>query len=111
MQIMLATAIVLIGFYGMCTSKNIIKSIVCLNISEAAIILIFLRSVYFEGAALPIIGLHHAGEMVDPLPQALMITAIVIGASVTSLALMISIRLFRAYGSLDWRMLLERKEK
>ncbi|AHM57354.1 hypothetical protein EAL2_c20730 [Peptoclostridium acidaminophilum DSM 3953] len=111
MQILLSTAIVLIGFYGMCTSRNIIKSIVCLNISQAAIVLVFLRSVYFEGAALPIIGARSASEMVDPLPQALMITAIVIGASVTSLALMISIKLFRAYGSLDWRTLLERKDR
>jgi multicomponent Na+:H+ antiporter subunit C len=47
--------------------------------------------------------------MVDPLPQALMITTIVIGASTTALALMISIKIFHYYGTLEWDELLERE--
>jgi multicomponent Na+:H+ antiporter subunit C len=47
-----------------------------------------------------LIGLY--GDMVDPLPQALMITAIVIGASVTALGLFMSGKIFHYYGSLSW---------
>jgi multicomponent Na+:H+ antiporter subunit C len=47
--------------------------------------------------------------MTDPLPQALMITAIVIGAAITALALMLSIKIFHYYGTLDWKELIERE--
>ncbi len=42
------------------------------------------------------------GNYADAFPQALMITTIVIGASVTALALMLSIKVFHQFGSLDW---------
>jgi multicomponent Na+:H+ antiporter subunit C len=47
---------------------------------------------------------------VDPLPQALIITAIVIGASITALALMMTIKIFHYYGTLDWREIFERND-
>lgn len=89
------------GLYGLCTSKNLIKSVLCLNISQAGIILLFLKTVHSKSDSIPIVG-SMVGPFADPLPQALMITAIVIGASVTSLALMISIKLFHEYGTLEW---------
>jgi multicomponent Na+:H+ antiporter subunit C len=39
--------------------------------------------------------------MVDPVPQALVLTAIVIGVSVVALALSVAIRLYEHYGTLD----------
>ena len=104
MDIYLSVLVVITGIYGLCTSKNLIKSVLCLNISQAGIILLFLKIVHSKGDSVPIVG-STGGPFADPLPQALMITAIVIGASVTSLALMISIKLFHEYGSLEWEEL------
>ncbi|KDR96184.1 multicomponent Na+:H+ antiporter subunit C [Peptoclostridium litorale DSM 5388] len=101
MEIYFSSLVIIIGLYGLCNSKNLIKSVVCLNISQAGIILLFLGIVHSKGDSIPIVGTIGA-SFVDPLPQALMITAIVIGASVTSLALMISIKLFHEYGTLEW---------
>lgn len=108
MSPILSFIIIIIGIYGVATSRNIIKSIICFNIIETAIILLFLNLGNYNNGNIPIIT-DAIGEMVDPLPQALMITTIVIGASITALALMLSIKIFHYYGTLDWDELLERE--
>ncbi|MDK2917835.1 MAG: multicomponent Na+:H+ antiporter subunit [Candidatus Petromonas sp.] len=108
MNPILSFIVVLIGIYGLATSKNIIKSIVCLNITQTAVILVFLNFGAFHGSNIPIL-IDKVIDMTDPLPQALMITAIVIGAAITALALMLSIKIFHYYGTLDWKELIERE--
>jgi multicomponent Na+:H+ antiporter subunit C len=100
--ILTAFIVVLVGIYGLVNSKNIIKSIICFNIADAGAILLFLSFAYHPQAESPILIISET-LMVDPLPQALMITAIVIGASITALALIISIKLFHYYGTLEWK--------
>ncbi|MTI48469.1 sodium:proton antiporter [Sporosalibacterium faouarense] len=100
-----------IGIYGVCTSKNIIKSIIFFNIIQASIIMLFLNFGSIDSTNIPIISEMSQGteNMVDPLPQALMITTIVIGAAITALALMLSIKIFHYYGTLNWKELIERE--
>lgn len=108
LDIVLSFTVILIGIYGLTTSKYIIKSIICLNITQTAIILIFLNFAALHKSQPPILP-GNTALMVDPLPQALMITTIVIGASITALALMLSIKIFHYYGTLNWRELIERE--
>ncbi len=108
MNPILSFVIILIGLYGMVTSENIIKSIICFSIIETALILLFLNLGNIGLGDIPII-IEGIPNMVDPLPQALMITTIVIGASTTALAFMISIKIFHYYGTLEWDELLERE--
>jgi multicomponent Na+:H+ antiporter subunit C len=107
LDIMLSFIILLIGLYGLIMGKTVIKSIISLGIVQAAVILLFLGFAYHDNSSVPILS-EKAGSMVDPLPQALMITAIVIGAAVTALSLSISIRLFHTYGTLNWKELMKR---
>lgn len=100
--------IILIGFYGLMTSRNIIKTIICLNMTQSAVILFFLNLVNKQNGQIPVFPGEKA-LMVDPTPQALMITAIVIGVSITALSLMMSIKLFHHYGTLDWKEIIKRK--
>lgn len=104
----LILAIILAGFVGLATAKNIIRSIICLNITQTGIILLFL-SLVFEPGMLPPVLPAPLTAMVDPTPQALVITTIVIGAAITSLALMMSIKIFHHYGTLDWNELSRRE--
>lgn len=106
MNPILTFIVVLVGFYGLSTSKNVIKSIFSVTIIESGFILLFLNLGNFNGGEIPIITDILAGDVVDPLPQALMITTIVIGSTVTALALMLSIKLFHQYGTLDWKVIL-----
>ena len=108
MNPVLSFAIIMIGIYGVVFSRNIIKSIICFAVTETSLILLFLNLSYFEGGGIPIVSSAQA-PMVDPLPQALMITAIVIGASVTALAFMVSIKIFHHFGTLEWKRLFMEK--
>lgn len=99
--------LLLISFYGLCTQKNIIKSIIFLNIAEVSVILLILSFSSAPGREVPILP-GNTANMVDPLPQALMITTIVVGLTITALALMLAIKLFHYYGTLDWNEILER---
>jgi len=108
MNPILSFIIILIGLYGMVASENIIKSIICFSIIETSLILLFLNLGNIGLGDIPII-IEGIPNMVDPLPQALMITTIVIGASTTALAFMISIKIFHYYGTLEWDELLERE--
>lgn len=107
-NIYLALIMILVGFYGLMVSKTIIKSLLSLNIVQAAVIVLFLDLVALESTEVPIY-LSGIRNMVDPLPQALMLTTIVIGASITALILMMSIKIFHYFGTLDWSDVLERK--
>lgn len=100
----IALAIIGVALYGICMSDNIIKTIICFNIVQASVILLFIVLAGQTGEAIPIIT-DIIQDMVDPLPQALMITAIVISASITALALMFSVKLFHYYGTLNWHEL------
>lgn len=100
-----------IGIYGIVSSKNIIKSIILYNILQSSTIIIFLSFGSINSINIPIITeiSNKTANMVDPLPQALMITAIVIGAAITALTLMLSIKIFHYYGTLNWKELIERE--
>ena len=99
----------MIGLYGIIRSRNIVKTIICLNIIQTSVIVSFILFSRKMGSDPPI---FHGESMVpvDPLPQALLITAIVIGASITALALMMTIKIFHYYGTLDWREIFERND-
>ncbi|MBE0700629.1 MAG: cation:proton antiporter subunit C [Acholeplasmataceae bacterium] len=109
MNPILTFIVILIGIYGLATSKNIIKSVFCVTIIEAGIILLFLNLGNLEGGDIPILGLFGI-EIVDPIPQALMITTIVIGSTITSLALMLCIKIFHHYGSIEWKAVLNKED-
>lgn len=109
MNPILTFIVILIGFFGLATSKNIIKSVFCVTIIEASVILLFLNLGNLEGGTIPI--LETLGiAIVDPLPQALMITTIVIGSTITALALMLCIKIFHHYGSIEWKVIFGRDE-
>ncbi len=106
MNPILSFIVILVGLYGLSTSKNIIKSVFSVTIIEAGTILLFLNLGVYEGGLIPI--LEAVGiNMVDPLPQALMITTIVIGSTITSLALMLCIKIFHHFGSIEWKVIMK----
>lgn len=96
-------ALFFIGLYGLCARRNIIKTIISIAIMQAALILFFL-SINAAEYTVPPIGTQiasHPGAS-DPLPQALMITAVVVGISVTATSLTMFVSLYHKYGSTNW---------
>jgi multicomponent Na+:H+ antiporter subunit C len=109
MIILLIITFITISIIGLSISKNIIKSIIFMNLLQTGVIMLFISISYNENNISPI-NITGFESFSDPLPQALMITAIVIGASITSLGLMFSIKLFHHFGSLDWDVIRKRMD-
>lgn len=99
----------LIGFSAIVGgAKNIIKKVFGLNILNASVVLLYILEGSRIGEQAPILGEGGVTNMVDPVPQALMLTAIVIGVCVTALALALAVRLYKATGSLEIDTISER---
>ncbi|MFH1354710.1 MAG: sodium:proton antiporter [Candidatus Omnitrophota bacterium] len=91
-----------IGLYCVLRKRNIIKIVIGLGIIEYAVNLFFILVAYRKGARAPILSKGEViTNMVDPLPQALVLTAIVIGLAVTALIVGIAIRIYEKYGTFD----------
>ena len=92
--------IVATALYGLIVCDNLIRKVMCLAMLESMVILVFLASGYVEGGLAPILETGHETS-VDPLPQALMLTAIVIGVCFNSLALAFIVRVHQARRTLE----------
>lgn len=91
-----------VGLYCILVKRNLIKIIIGIIIVEYAVNLFFILVAYrFKGRA-PIHAPDQVIEnMVDPLPQALILTAIVIGLATTALIAAIAVRIYDKYGTFD----------
>jgi multicomponent Na+:H+ antiporter subunit C len=91
-----------IGIYCILRKRNLIKIIIGLAIIEYAVNLFFILVGYRVHGRAPILdkGQEILG-MVDPLVQALVLTAIVIGLATTALIVAIAIRIYEKYGTFD----------
>ena len=91
-----------IGLYCVLRKRNIIKIIIGLGIIEFSVNLFFILIAYRYKGRAPILSEDQiVYNMVDPLPQALVLTAIVIGLAVIALIAAIAIRLYERYGTFD----------
>lgn len=94
-----------IGLYAVMVKKNIIKIVIGLSLMEYAVQYFLIATGYVTGGSAPIVVwptiVPDSTVMVDPLPQALVLTSIVIGLSVTALALSIAVTLYWHYNTLD----------
>lgn len=106
-----AFGLIIIGLYIILTKRNLIKIIIGLDLFETGIFILLICMGYIRGGTAPIFsktGLNPA-LMVDPIPQALVLTAIVIGVATLALALSLAIKLYHHYGTLDMRKIRELK--
>jgi multicomponent Na+:H+ antiporter subunit C len=92
----------LVGLFGALTRRNLIKIAISLSIMEISTFLFFALVGYIEGGRAPIVNPSEPDQIyVDPLPQALVLTAIVIGLATTSLLMAVIIRIYRKYKTFD----------
>jgi len=106
--IMLATGLglMLIGLTGLLLHRNVLRMIIGFSLVDSGIAIVFVSIGYITNGTAPIIDadLAHAdavARVVDPVPSALTVTAIVIGFSVTAVMLAYAVRLYRTHGTLD----------
>ncbi len=96
-------SLILIGLYAILVKRNLVKIVIGLSIMDSGINLLFITVGYIQNGTAPIFSdvFVTPEKMVDPVPQALVLTAIVIGLAVTAVALAMVIRIFNHHKTLD----------
>lgn len=92
-----------LGMYGMIISKNYMKKLMSMNVMQVAVIYFFLSLAQKEGGTVPVFdpAMTEAIQYVNPLPHALMLTAIVVSLGTTGVAIALMIRIQETYHSLE----------
>jgi len=97
-------SLIVIGLYGIVSTKHVIRMLIALNILEVGANIWIISIGYVKGGVAPIYtgeAASVASRFVDPLPQAMVLTAIVIGFGVTALGLAFARRMYAQYGTYD----------
>ena len=97
--------LILIGLYMVLAKTNLVKIILGLSFLDTGTHVLLVAIGYVRGRTAPIFseGMAETTPVVDPVPQALVLTAIVIGVGVLGLALALSMQVYRHHGTLDVR--------
>jgi len=91
-----------VGLYCVLRKRNIIKIIIGIGIIEYSVNLFLILIGYRLNGRAPILAKdQEILNMVDPLPQAMVLTTIVIGLAVTFLLVALAIRIYEKYGTFD----------
>ena len=110
-----AVVVILIGLYGALVKRSLIKVVIGLSVFDSGVNLLLISIGYLTSGTAPIYSpgllkdmpltveniMKLSEGMVDPVPQALVLTAIVIGFGVTAVALSLVIRLYRHHKTLN----------
>jgi multicomponent Na+:H+ antiporter subunit C len=94
-------ATVLCGFFGIIFKKNLIMKIVSMDVMSTGVIAYYVLVASREGIFTPIISASPKGAYADPVPQAVILTAIVIGFSIQALMLVGVMKLARDNPTLE----------
>ena len=93
----------MLGPFGMVFGNNLIKKLMAMNIMQVSVIIFFLAIGQKADATIPIEipGIFEISSYINPLPHALMLTAIVVSLATTGVALAILTLIQRKYKSLE----------
>lgn len=99
---LVAAWLLLIGIYGIITSRHLIHLVVSLAVVQSSTYILLLAIGYRSGATAPIFFDIPVGHpAVDPVVQALTLTDIVVEATVTALLLTLAVQAHKRFGTLD----------
>ncbi|MGM9524824.1 MAG: sodium:proton antiporter [Peptococcaceae bacterium] len=109
----LVLILLFLGLYGMIVSNNYMKKMMAMNVMQVAVIFFYLCFAQKEGGMIPILnGITTDPNLyINPLPHALMLTAIVVSLGTTGVAIALLMRIKETYGSVEEDDVLRRADK
>ena len=109
----LVLILMFLGMFGMIISNNYMKKMMAMNVMQVAVILFFLCFAQKEGGMIPILnGITTDPNLyINPLPHALMLTAIVVSLGTTGVAIALLMRIKETYGSVEEDEILRRADR
>ncbi|MBZ4319248.1 sodium:proton antiporter [Streptomyces huiliensis] len=95
--------IFLVGVYGMATSRDLVHAVGCLSVTQSSTYVLLLAVGYRKGGSAPVFSDIEPGSrpVVDPVVQALALTDVVVGATVTALLLALVVQIAKRHGTTD----------
>ena len=102
----IAIFLMMIGFYTVIATDNLIKKLVGLNIFQTSVFIFYISIGKVRGGSAPILD-PGIDVYSNPLPHVLILTAIVVSVATTALGLSLIIRIKRAYGSIEENEILD----
>jgi multicomponent Na+:H+ antiporter subunit C len=97
-----AVWVLVIGLYGVITSRHLIHLVICLSVAQSSTYLLLLGIGFQKGHVAPVfVDVPVGTPAVDPVVQALTLTDVVVGGTVTALLLAIAVQMYKRFGTLD----------
>ena len=96
--------LIVLGLYAVANKHNLIKIVLGMGIVDYGVNLLIVSIGFGPGGTAPLFvisELMQGAYFVDPVPQALTLTSIVIGACVDAMALSLVIKIYRKYHTID----------
>jgi len=97
-----AAWLLLVGLYGVVSSRNLVHLILCLSVVQASTYVLLLAIGYRSGAKAPVFAdIPLSTPVVDPVVQSLTLTDVVVEATVTALLLALALQAHKRFGTVD----------
>ena len=95
--------LLMIGFYAVIAKLNLIKKLIGLSLFQAAVFLLYISMGKVSGGTAPVFSEMLSDDQLfsNPLPQVLILTAIVVGISTVALGLGMIVRIKEEYGTIE----------
>jgi multicomponent Na+:H+ antiporter subunit C len=91
-----------VGLWGVVSSRNLVRAVLSLTVVQSATYVLLLAIGYRSGGKAPIVAdIPTSSKLVDPVVQVLVLTDIVIEATVTALLLALVVQAHKRFGSVD----------
>ena len=102
--------LMMIGFYTVMASHNLVKTLIGLNIFQTSVFMLYISFGKIANGTAPILSESHT-LYANPLPHVLILTAIVVGVATTALGLALVVRIKDAFGAVDEETIKSEEEK
>jgi multicomponent Na+:H+ antiporter subunit C len=96
-----ALIVILCGFFGILFKKNLVMKIISMDVMSTGVISYYVVVAARDGLFTPVVGEAQKGAYADPVPQSVILTAIVIGFSIQALMLVGVMKLSRDNPTLE----------
>jgi multicomponent Na+:H+ antiporter subunit C len=91
-----------IGLWGVVSSRDLVRTVLSLTVVQSSTYLLLLGVGYRHGGKAPIVAdIPNTSRLVDPVVQVLVLTDIVIEATITALLLALVVQAHKRFGSVD----------
>lgn len=100
--------LMMIGLYVIISHGNLVKKLLGMSVFQVGVFLLFISFGKIDGGSAPIIS-DDVQTYSHPLPQVLILTAIVVGVATLAVGLALAVRIFEAYGTVEEDEVLERE--